>query len=65
MAGRKALDMLEERIDRLTEDHAPNPVRDLAARLPLEELTRLTSLYESAGPLAFALALMEYLNAEE
>ncbi|MCA1775436.1 MAG: hypothetical protein LC676_07460 [Loktanella sp.] len=65
MAGRKHLDVLEERIDALTAEHAPNPVRDLAARLPLEELGRLTSLYESAGPLAFAIALMEHLNAEK
>ncbi|MCA1775816.1 MAG: hypothetical protein LC676_09465 [Loktanella sp.] len=65
MAGKKHLDVLQERVDRLTAARAPNPIRDAAQRLPIEEIQRVINLYETDGPLAFATALMEHLNHAE
>mgnify|MGYP005853423887 CR=1 FL=1 len=63
MAGRKHLDVLEERIDHLVAERAPNAVRDAIERMTLGEIKRLTGLYESGGADAFAAALVRHLNA--
>mgnify|MGYP005847724423 FL=1 len=57
--------MLEERIDALTAERAPNPIRDAIERMTLEEIQHLTALYETDGADAFAAALIGHMqNAE-
>jgi len=50
MAGRKALDMLEERVERLIAHHTPDPTGTAIAAMTLADIQRLTALHDTHGP---------------
>ena len=49
MAGRKALDMLEARADRLIAQHAPDPIGTAIEAMALADIQRLTALHDTHG----------------
>jgi len=50
MAGRKTLDVLEDRLDRLIARHAPDPIATAIEAMTLADIQRLTALHDTHGP---------------
>jgi hypothetical protein len=59
MAGRKALEMLEERVDRLIAQHAPDPIGTAIETMALADIQRLTALHGTHGPAEMLVAFQE------
>jgi hypothetical protein len=59
VAGRKALDMLEARADRLIAQHAPDPISAAIETMALADIQRLTALHDTHGPAAMLAAFQE------
>jgi len=51
--------MLEERLDRLIAQHAPDPIGTAIETMALADIQRLTALHDSHGPAEMLAAFQE------
>ena len=59
MSGKKKIEMLEGRADRLIQEFGANPLKKAVEAMSDEQIAYLRTLYDTDGPEAFAAAFQE------